>query len=129
MMRKIGVVGNRIGFSYSDVASFLEKHVSPGDIIISGGASGVDSFAAQFAVKNNIALRIYKPDFSLPSPDCFFARNTQIATDCDILIAFDKTNLCSGTGNTVRTAQRLGRRVIICDTSISLSKKMEVGIL
>lgn len=110
-----GVVGNRVGFNYESVAKALVSIVHSGDVIISGGASGVDTFAAQFARANNIQLREYLPDFSLPSPDCFFARNTRIAADCDVLIAFDNTGLRSGTGNTVRTAQRLGRRVIICD--------------
>ena len=110
---KVAVVGNRVSFSYAFVAGVLARHLSGGDIVLSGGASGVDSFAAAFARSRGIAVREYLPDFSLGVPACYFARNTQIAHDCDVLIAFDNTGLRSGTGNTVRTARRLGRRVIL----------------
>lgn len=109
---KYAVVGNREGFSKDKVFEELDMRIKEGDVIISGGASGVDSYAEEYAIKNNIEFIIYKPDYSIPSPQRYFKRNLQIVEDCDSLIAFNKKTR-SGTVNTINHARRLNKPIII----------------
>lgn len=55
---KIAIVGSR---SINSVE--LEKYISGCDEIVSGGAIGVDSFAARYARENNIILTEFLPDY------------------------------------------------------------------
>lgn len=108
---KIGVVGNRKGWIHSRVYQELIKHLDGLEMIISGGADGVDSIAQAFAESYGIPILIIYPKPSLGYPYCFFERNKRIAEKCDLLIAFNNKEK-SGTGNTIRHACKLGKRVI-----------------
>ncbi len=109
---KIGIVGNRTGWNYERIKEVLDKHVNDNDILISGGAEGVDSFAQQYAKEKGLEFRIIYPNFKLPSPKRYFDRNTKITFKSDMLIAFDKKQH-SGTLNTINTAKRQNKAVII----------------
>lgn len=109
---KYAVVGNREGFSKEKVFEELDMRIKEGDVIISGGAKGVDSYAEEYAIENNIKFIVYKPDYSLPSPERYFKRNLKIIEDCDSLIAFNKKTI-SGTINTINSARRLNKSIII----------------
>ena len=109
----VGVSGNRQGWRYEDVARELDKLSI--DKIVSGGAQGVDSFADIWARENGIEIQVFKPDYSRPSPDRYFERNGRIVQACDVLVAFDRKGGMSGTGNTIRQARRLGKKVIEVD--------------
>ena len=112
---KYGVVGNRFGWTYNRVQEeLLEIGITEEDVIISGGATGVDTFAQQFAKTKGCDMIIYYPKYSKPSPDRYFDRNKQIAEECDVLIAFDKgSSSGSGTLNTINHAKRNGKKIIL----------------
>ena len=113
---KIGVVGNRKNWTYEQVrAKLLELKVSKLDIIISGGAEGVDSHAQQFAKEIGAQLRVIYPDPDLPSPKRYYDRNEKIAYMCDKLIAFNSEGPRSGTHNTITHATNLSKEVIVVD--------------
>ncbi len=117
---KYGIVGNRDGWDKDFVEHiiseiiFNEKSDEITEVtIISGGASGVDSYAKTYAAKNGIHYKEFLPNHSEPSPERYFNRNRKIAEECDVLIAFDKVAGRSGTKNTIKHAKELGKEVII----------------
>ena len=111
----VGVVGNREGWSYKEIEDRLDDPAVVGlyhsDLIITGGADGVDTFAQEYAKKRGNPCLILYPKPTLPSPLRYYQRNREIACRCDILIAFDKKEH-SGTSQTIRFAKELGKQVI-----------------
>jgi len=110
---KIGVVGNQRGWSYEYVRDTLRELVTDEDILISGGAMGVDSYAEQFAKENGNTIIIHFPKPRMPSPERYFQRNEQIANGCDMLIAFDAKSGRAGTKNTVAHARKAKKKVVL----------------
>ena len=113
----IGIVGNRKGWDYDFVLDTLEQlGVNGSDVIISGGAEGIDSFAQGYAKIKGAEIIILYPKPELPSPDRYFKRNQEIALRSDVLIAFDKGNSeGSGTQNTINHAKKLGKGIIVIE--------------
>ena len=112
---KYGVVGNRNGWMIGFVLQKLrELNISASDTIISGGADGVDSMAQTYAKLMGCTLVIHYPDPKLSSPYRYFARNKDIAEECDVLVAFDKgSSGGSGTLNTINHAKKLNKKVVL----------------
>ena len=109
----IGVVGNRVGWTYEFVSKKLEElGVEQSDIIVSGGAMGVDTFAQQYAMEIGAEIQIIYPRWKLYGRSAGFIRNEIIAIRCEKLIAFNKEEN-SGTANTIKQAKKFGKEVII----------------
>jgi predicted Rossmann fold nucleotide-binding protein DprA/Smf involved in DNA uptake len=110
----IGVVGNREGWTYERVKEVLLEHnVFKSDVIITGGAEGVDAFAVQFAHEFGNEVHIFHPDPSVESPNRFYKRNLMIVLHSDIVIAFNRDgNVRTGTHNTITQANEHHRKVI-----------------
>lgn len=109
----IGVVGNREGWTYQEVEDRLDElGCYHSDVIITGGAEGVDEFARMYAkVRGNECLILY-PKPTIPQPNRYYQRNREIACRCDILVAFDnKTH--SGTSNTIKYARDMNKQVVV----------------
>lgn len=108
---KLGVVGGR---HFSD-KEYLFKEINliglKIDWIVSGGATGADSLAEEYAKAFGIRLKIFKPDFS--KLRAYHQRNIQIAEYCDVLIAFPEFK-SRGTWDTINEAKKLRKRVIVC---------------
>ena len=113
---RIAVVGNRVGWSRDYVFAVLQREgVNKNDIIISGGADGVDTYAQEFAKKIGAQMRIIYPDVDLPSPQRYFDRNEKIADMCEKMIAFDKESTHSGTKNAITHAQKFDKDLVIIE--------------
>jgi predicted Rossmann fold nucleotide-binding protein DprA/Smf involved in DNA uptake len=118
-IRIIGIVGNRYGWGLMEVLEKLNKldkewlNITQKDIIVSGGALGVDTFAQIYAKKNGIPFLIIYPDPEKPSPDRFFERNKTIAEVSDVLIAFNHKGARGGTYNTIRQFKKMKKKIII----------------
>jgi predicted Rossmann fold nucleotide-binding protein DprA/Smf involved in DNA uptake len=111
----IAVVGARTGRTKEEVVTILENVVKERDMIISGGAVGVDTFAAEFAKSHNISFVEYPPDPKIyPNQNPYFARNEEIVTEAGLILAFPSDS--GGTWNTIGHAKRLGKRLIIFET-------------
>lgn len=109
----IGVVGNRNGWGYNTIKNILIKNqINNKDIIITGGASGVDTFAQQYAKEIGAEVRIIYPNPKEKSPDRYFNRNEKIVLNSNIIIAFNKQTY-SGTLNTINYAKKQNKQVII----------------
>lgn len=106
MRMKVGVVGNRDGIPRDTVIKILSEVIKPGDVIISGGARGVDAFAKEFARGRDLDLVEFLPE--QPRREYYFKRNREIALRSDILIAFVRRGKYkSGTWNTISQFLRL----------------------
>jgi predicted Rossmann fold nucleotide-binding protein DprA/Smf involved in DNA uptake len=114
MKQKLGVVGNQYGWKYSDIKRVLEALEIDNDVtIISGGATGVDSYAQEYAKDKGCSIIIHYPNPYMPSPQRYFDRNKLIAEECDFLVAFDKKEGASGTKNTIAHAKRLNKAIFL----------------
>ena len=106
---KIAVIGSRSVGSI-DLAKYLPDNVS---CIISGGAKGVDSIAAEYARANGIELQEFLPDYSkYPGRVAPLKRNDLIVAACDMVMAF-WDGVSKGTKYTIDRARKAGKRVQI----------------
>lgn len=87
-MYRLAVVGSREFYDREFVFSVLQNKKSSISLIVSGGASGPDTFAAQWARENGIPMQIFKPDWHQYGKSAGPIRNKIIIQNCDKLIAF-----------------------------------------
>jgi len=91
---------------------FVEEHGLP-ELLIQGGAKGVDCMAYQWGMKNGILVNTVNADWKQYGPRAGPLRNAQMADVGDTLFAVDhKTR---GTGNMIRTARKKGLKVFTID--------------
>jgi predicted Rossmann fold nucleotide-binding protein DprA/Smf involved in DNA uptake len=105
---KLLIVGSR---SITDFD--LEGHIPPEtDLIISGGANGVDTLAEQYADKHRISKLIIRPDYARYGRGAPLKRNAEMVDMCDAaLVIWDGAS--SGTKFTIEYAKKCGKMVIV----------------
>jgi len=105
------VCGGRHFRSWGEVWRALNKlHKKyPITCLISGGCTGADTFAAEWADQTSIPKQIYKADWAI-GPEAGPLRNQQMLVDGkpDIVVAFKGGR---GTADMMRRAQNAGVRV------------------
>ena len=110
---KIAIIGSRnpgnINFALE-----LEKRINiqDDDSIISGGAKGIDSLAADYAKGRNLQLVEYRPDYAQYGRGATFIRNRQIIENADMVVAF-WNGKSRGTKNMIDTATKRGLQVAV----------------
>lgn len=112
---RLGIVGSRNpGVSYQDWEKLILEKIDPSkvEMVISGGAKGVDTFAKIFAARQRIPYREYAPQYSVYGKYATLKRNTQIVTEASTVVAFP-TSESRGTLHSMREAKRLGRKLIV----------------
>lgn len=112
---KLGIVGSRNpGVSYQEWEKLLlEKiNLSEVELVISGGAKGVDTFAKLFAGRHRIPYMEFAPQYSKYGKYATLKRNTQIVTEANTVVAFPTAD-SKGTLHSMREAERLKRRLIV----------------
>lgn len=85
---RYAIVGSRTCTSKKFVFPILDKVLSSGDIIISGGARGADSLAEEYAKQKEFTVVVYKAMWDLYGKSAGYKRNMQIIDDSDEVIAF-----------------------------------------
>ena len=80
-------------------------------MIVSGGATGVDSMAYRYAVERGITFVCHPPHPEDGSRK-FTRRNLRIAEHCEIMLAFP-TKDSKGTHNSIGLARKLGKKVYV----------------
>ena len=84
MDKRLAIVGSRT-CPPIDITPFLP--FVP-DTIVSGGALGADTYAKEYAIKNNIPIVEFLPDYKRYGRNAPIIRNMQIVDNCDFLLAF-----------------------------------------
>ena len=109
---RIAVIGSR------DVAAidFALVGAEPGDVIVSGGARGADTLAAEAAREAGLEVRVHLPDYARHGRAATHIRNREIVADCDRLVAFWDGE-SKGTASTIAYAHRCGKPVQIFEVA------------
>ena len=100
---KVAIIGSR-GISAPDVGAY----VSDGDEIVSGGAVGVDSFAAEYAKKHGLKLTEILPQYEKYGRAAPIVRNKEIVDYSDKIIAF-WDGKSKGTLSAIKYAEKQGK--------------------
>lgn len=103
---RLGVVGSRDCTDYQLIKKEIDYFNSrlPIDLIVSGGARGVDSLAERWADENNVKKLIFYPDLSKGKRG-YAIRNQQIVDSSSHIIAFPSKK-GKGTQITIGMARR-----------------------
>ena len=108
---KIAVIGSR-----DIMVSNIGRYISGCDEIVSGGAAGVDSCAAEYAKQNGIKLTEFMPKYERYGRAAPILRNREIVDYTDKIVAFwDGSS--RGTLSVIKYAEKIGKpcEVILCD--------------
>lgn len=110
---KIAIIGSR-ECSNIDFVGNLEAvlNVSKDDTIISGGAKGIDTLAANYAKENNLNLIEFLPDYKKNGRAATFIRNREIVDNSNVVVAFWNGN-SKGTKYTLDYARKKNKRIIV----------------
>lgn len=109
---RYGFVGSRKRHDRQSVVNRIAE-LPPDSVVVSGGADGPDTWAAEAAKTRGLAVIVHLPE---PGPNKnrweatkkFYARNQLIVDDSDELIAFVSPERKGGTEDTIRRAKRKG---------------------
>jgi predicted Rossmann fold nucleotide-binding protein DprA/Smf involved in DNA uptake len=108
---KIAVVGSR-----SIVVPDIGLYVSDAKEIVSGGAIGVDSCAAEYAKRNGLKLTEFLPQYERYGRAAPIVRNKQIVDYADKVIIFWNGS-SKGTLSVIKYVEKSGKahRIILCE--------------
>lgn len=111
----VAIVGSR---TFNDKALFYEKcdyylqNIQHGLIIVSGGASGADSLAFQYAMDHKINFILMKADWNKYGKPAGIIRNEEMAKISEVALAFwDGSS--RGTAHMINTMKSQGKSVKI----------------
>lgn len=107
-MTRIAIVGSRNFKYYSKVAAYFRDNIEFGDVIISGGAAGIDTTAANIAQAAFMKTEIYLADWERYGKSAGAIRNQIIVNMADKIVAF-WDGKSKGTKITIDMARRAGK--------------------
>ena len=107
---KVAVIGSRSIF-----ATDIGMYISDGDEIVSGGAVGIDSCAAEYAKKNGLNLTVFLPQYERYGRAAPIVRNKMIVDYADKIVAF-WDGKSRGTLSVIKNAEQTGKpcEIILC---------------
>jgi len=110
---KLAIVGSRKfnDYEFFKVAVYRYLNSVKPEIIISGGATGVDSLAEKWAGENNVEFLVFPADWKL-GRSAGPIRNTLIVNNCTHLLAFPDADSV-GTWDSVRKAELANKKVTV----------------
>lgn len=113
---KLLIAGSR-SITDFDISPYIPADT---EMIISGGASGVDAIAEQYADKKKISKLIMRPQYNLYRRAAPIKRNKSMVELCDkVLIFWD--GVSKGTKYTIDYANKLGKPIDVITVKKSLS--------
>ena len=80
---KLAIIGSR-NLNVENIGDYIPSGVTE---IVSGGAKGIDTLAADYAKENGIALTEFLPDYARYGRGAPIVRNKQIAEYADEVLA------------------------------------------
>ena len=109
---KLLIAGSR-SIKDLDISSYIPTDT---ELIISGGANGVDTIAEEYADKKKISKLILRPRYDLYRRAAPLKRNDEMVELCDrILIFWD--GVSKGTKHTIDYANKLGKPIEVITVS------------
>lgn len=81
---KVAIIGSR-SLSVDNIENYLPNHITE---IVSGGAKGIDTVAREYALKNNVKLVEFIPNYSRYGKAAPLKRNIEIIDYADVIVAF-----------------------------------------
>lgn len=81
---KLAIVGSREIIAL-DLAPYIPKDC---ELIVSGGARGVDTLAEQYAIRHGIKTLIIRPEYEKYGRSAPIRRNDTIVDSADMVLAF-----------------------------------------
>lgn len=105
---KVAVIGSR-ELRVDNLGKYLPEEVTE---IVSGGARGIDTSAREYALKNNIKLKEFLPEYEKYGRSAPLKRNIQIIDYADMVLAF-WDGKSRGTKFVIDNCKRIGKRVKI----------------
>jgi len=103
---KLLVVGSR-SIKDFDISPYIPTDT---EMIISGGANGIDTLAEEYADKKRISKLIMRPQYNLYRKTAPLKRNESMVELCDrVLVFWD--GLSKGTKYTIDYAKEIGKPV------------------
>ena len=105
---RIAIIGSR-NADRQNIAEHLPPDVTE---IVSGGARGIDTQAAQYAIANGIRLTEFLPEYEKYNRGAPLKRNEQIAQYADEALVF-WDGRSRGTKHTIDLFRKLGKSVKI----------------
>ena len=105
---KVAVIGSR-ELRVDNLGKYLPEEVTE---IVSGGARGIDTRAREYALKNNIKLKEFLPEYEKYGRSAPLKRNIQIIDYADMVLAF-WDGKSRGTKFVIDNCKRIGKRVKI----------------
>lgn len=123
---RYGIIGSRTFVDYEKLKEVLDRHKFISQII-SGGAPGADSLAADYAHENSIPLLEFFPDWAKYPRTGGFVRNKQIVRSSDVIIAF-WDNVSSGTKNSLDYAKKLNIKSIVISFNTEITPNEEINL-
>lgn len=115
--RAVAIVGSRdLPIECRRLVHDLIASLPADAVVVSGGARGVDSWAAECARERGLRVVVYPADWKTHGERAGFIRNAQIVEDCTELVAF-WNGVSRGTMDSVRKARARGIpvRVVRCE--------------
>lgn len=125
-VRKIAVVGSRDGINPAAVHDFIDKLNPVSTVVVSGGARGVDTYAAERAEERGIKTVVIRPNWKKYGRGAGFLRNKEIVKAADDVVAF-WDGRSRGTEHTIEQAVKLGRSVAIFGVDGKLIRFIPAG--
>ncbi len=113
---KVAVVGSRNYDNYYEFRLYMDgfRNRISIDMIVSGGAKGVDEMAYRYAVERGITFVCHPPKPEDGMPRMYFRRNLRIVGASECVIAFPKGK-SSGTRHTMGLAKKLGKELYVIE--------------
>lgn len=103
---KLLIVGSR-SIKNFDISPYIPAET---ELIISGGADGVDALAEEYADKHRVSKLIMRPEYSRYHKGAPLKRNDRMVEICDRALVF-WDGVSRGTKHTIDYANKLGKPI------------------
>lgn len=114
-MARVAIIGSR-RWRDRDAIGRAVAALETGDVVVSGGAKGPDTWAAAAARARGLEVVEHRPDLAgvkarWAAAERYYARNQRVVDDCDRVIAFVAADRKGGTEDTIRRAAKAGKPI------------------
>ena len=123
----VAIVGSRRFPNLELVRHYVQHAMVKGDVLITGGAPGVDREAARAADLCGIKVVVFLPHWNRWGPAAGQIRNQRVVDKCDRLVAFwDGSS--RGTADALRRVQAAGKPFKVFDSGFLQDSQGDVGL-